>query len=266
MSGAAATPRLAATVMLLRDGPRGIEVFMQVRHEAMNFASGALVFPGGRVDEDDYALGRDAGLCPNPEGIAEEELGFRVAGVRETFEECGILLAHQAGTGAAISPERLDEFNARYRLASGGHSIDLAAMLRAEGLTLRPHALVPFARWITPVTRPKRFDTVFLLARAPENQLGLHDGTESVESLWLAPERAIADGEAGRFNLMFPTMMNLRKLGRAATVEEALAAARQSRIIPILPEMVGKGPGNKRRMRIPEEAGYGGSLFEIESP
>ena len=90
-----ATARPAATIMLLRDGAAGIEVFMVVRHHAIDFAAGALVFPGGRVEDADHDLA--AGDCPNPDGLDTDALAFRVAAIRETFEECGVLLARPRG-------------------------------------------------------------------------------------------------------------------------------------------------------------------------
>src|ERR1700730_8110007 len=88
-----AVARPAATIVLLRDGANGLEVFMVVRHHAIDFASGALVCPGGRVDENDFALAGNAALCPNPDGLDTEAMAFRLAAIRETFEECGVLFA-----------------------------------------------------------------------------------------------------------------------------------------------------------------------------
>ena len=101
-----ATARPAATIMLLRDGPDGVEVFMVVRHHAIDFASGALVFPGGRVEESDHELA--AGGCPNPDGLDTEALAFRIAAIRETFEECGVLLARPSGSDKLIDAARFE--------------------------------------------------------------------------------------------------------------------------------------------------------------
>src|SRR5690348_118163 len=94
-----ATARPAATILLLRDGPAGIEVFMVVRHHAIDFASGALVFPGGRVEETDHALAAQPLDWPNPDGLDANAMAFRIAAIRETFEECGVLLARPRGSG-----------------------------------------------------------------------------------------------------------------------------------------------------------------------
>ena len=93
-----AIPRPAATILLLRDGPEGVEVFMVVRHQAIDFAGGALVFPGGRVEESDQELAERPEDCPNPDRLGVEALAFRVAAIRETFEECGVLLARPRGS------------------------------------------------------------------------------------------------------------------------------------------------------------------------
>ncbi len=101
--------RPAATIVLMRDGPEGLEVFMMVRHHAIDFASGALVFPGGRVDENDFALARNPVLCPNPDGLDTEAMAFRLAAIRETFEECGVLFARPSHTVVLIDGAILRE-------------------------------------------------------------------------------------------------------------------------------------------------------------
>ena len=253
-----ATPRPAATVLLLRDGPPGIEVFMQVRHQDMAFASGALVFPGGRVDPEDHALAADADLSPATARLDPLAGALRVAAIRETFEESGVLLARPRGEAALLSGERLRGLSAE------GHGF--ARMLADTGLVLAADLLVHFAHWITPVYRPRRFDTHFFALSAPEDQLAAHDGTESVESMWIAPRDAVAGGAAGRFKLVFATLMNLRRLDRYANVAEALLAAARAKVVTVTPELVARGEGNIRQMRIPAEAGYGGEVFTVDLP
>jgi 8-oxo-dGTP pyrophosphatase MutT (NUDIX family) len=253
-----ATPRPAATVLLLRDGPPGIEVFMQVRHQDMKFAAGALVFPGGRVDPEDHALAADAALSPGTVGLGPLDGALRVAAIRETFEESGVLLARPRGNAALVSGERL-----RGLSAGGG---GFARMLADAELVLAADLLVHFAHWLTPVHNPRRFDTHFFALAAPEDQLAAHDGTESVESMWIAPREAVAGSEAGRFKLVFATLMNLRRLDRYASTAEALAAAAHAKVVTVTPELVARGDGNIRQMRIPAEAGYGGEVFTIDLP
>lgn len=252
------TPRPAATVLLLRDGPTGIEVFMQVRHEDMNFAAGALVFPGGRVDPEDYAIAADAAVSPATIGLDPLAGALRVAAIRETFEESGVLLASARGESALISAAQLSA------IAPQGRSF--GQMIAEARLVLAVDRLVHFAHWITPVYRPRRFDTHFFALAAPADQAAAHDGTESVESMWIAPRKVIAGSAAGRFKLVFATLMNLKRLDRYDTVADALAEAARTRVVTVTPELVARGDGNIRQMRIPAEAGYGGELFTVDLP
>jgi 8-oxo-dGTP pyrophosphatase MutT (NUDIX family) len=247
-----AKPLPAATVVILRDGVEGIEVFMVVRHHEIDFASGALVFPGGKVEMQDaaeawYELAPYAGTTPS--------CAFVVAAVRETFEEAGLLLARRRGTQALLGAEEAHGLVGRYRgplLAGDTTFLDL---VRAEDLTLATDLMVPFAHWVTPVTQPKRFDTHFLLVAAPVAQLGAHDGGESVDGFWIAPQQAVNDAEAGTRTLVLPTLMNLSKLARYATVGEAVAAIRSSPVVTVMPKVQRTAEG--RILHIPAEAGYG---------
>jgi 8-oxo-dGTP pyrophosphatase MutT (NUDIX family) len=256
-----ATARPAATIMLLRDGPQGIEVFMVVRHHAIAFAAGALVFPGGRVEEADHDLAIHN--CPNPDGLDTEALAFRVAAIRETFEECGVLLARPVGTDELIDAASLKRLEDQHRAALNAGSIGFDAVLGSEGLRPAPDLLVHFAHWITPANQPKRYDTHFFLAEAPKEHLAVHDGGEAVDSLWITPAQALADTEAGRFKLVFATAKNLEKLGRASTVKEAMENARAATVVTVQPKGT-KLDGTKRLMRIPAEADYGGSEFIVD--
>jgi 8-oxo-dGTP pyrophosphatase MutT (NUDIX family) len=257
------TARPAATILLLRDGPDGIEAFMVVRHHAIAFAAGALVFPGGRVEEADHDLAGRAADCPNPDGLDTRALAFRVAAIRETFEECGVLLARPYGSDALLDAVTLKRLEDQHRAALNAGSIGFDAVLESEGLLPAPDLLVHFAHWITPSNQPKRYDTHFFLAEAPPEHLAVHDGGEAVESIWITPAQALADTEAGRFKLVFATAKNLEKLGRSSTVREAMATARASRVVTVQPKGT-RLEGTKRLLRIPEEAGYGGSEFIVD--
>ncbi len=242
----------SATILLARDGARGLEVFMVQRHHRIDFATGAMVFPGGKVDpgDSDPAL---AGRCRG--GAPEEALrAVHVAAIRETFEECGVLLAGPRGGDALVDAERLRALESRWREPLRADQTDMARMAREEDLELATDRLVPFAHWITPEPMKKRFDTHFFLAAAPADQVALHDGSESVDSAWVRPEDAEEDRRRGRRTIIFPTLLNLRKLGRSHSVAEALAAARAAPVVPVLPriERGESGP----RIRIPAEAGY----------
>jgi 8-oxo-dGTP pyrophosphatase MutT (NUDIX family) len=252
MSEAKATvvARPASTILLLRDGERGIEVFMVVRHREIEFAGGALVFPGGRVEPDDAVV---AG--PDPLD------GFRIAGIRETFEECGVLLARPLGSEALVGGARLLAIEAAHRARLTRGELPLSALLAAEALAPATDALVHFAHWITPAGRPKRFDTQFFLAAAPPDQLAVHDGLESTDSVWINPLQAVAEADAGLRRLVFPTRRNLEKLARFASVRDALEASRAARVVPVEPEMIRTEGG--WRLRIPLAADYGGEVFEM---
>jgi 8-oxo-dGTP pyrophosphatase MutT (NUDIX family) len=251
--------------VLLRDGPNGLELFMVVRHHAIDFASGALVFPGGRVEENDFALARNAALCPNPDGLDTEAMAFRLAAIRETFEECGVLFARPAHQASLIDGAALREVGTTHRAPLAAGRIGFDGVLSANGLLPATDLLTYFAHWITPRHQPKRYDTHFFLAEAPPEHLAVHDGTESVDSVWITPRQVLADTVAGRFKLVFATQMNLMKLAHYATVAEAIAAARDNAVVTVLPE-VSQIDATRRVMRIPIEAGYGAAEFMVDNP
>jgi hypothetical protein len=134
-------------------------------------------------------------------------------------------------------------------------------MLAAEALEPAIATMEQLAHWITPLSSSKRYDTQFFLAAAPPDQVAVHDGHESEDSIWIRPEQAIAEANAGQRRLVFPTRKNLEKLARYATVEEALEATRAARVVTVMPEMVQTELG--WRLSIPAEADYGGSVFEV---
>jgi 8-oxo-dGTP pyrophosphatase MutT (NUDIX family) len=251
--GAPIEPRPAATVLLVRDGSAGIEVLMVTRNVASDFASGALVFPGGRVDAADGgvdALSRSAAIP----GVDAPAMAFRVAAVRETFEEAHLLLARPRGSERLISAQELEalESDLRGRLGREPHFADILAAGEVE---VAADLLTPFAHWITPVGPPKRFDTHFFLTRAPDDQVAAHDGREAVDTIWIAPQTAIAESEAGRVTLVFATRMNLSRLARSDSVAVAIEAARASAVVTVCPELVESREG--KLLRIPAAAGYG---------
>jgi len=260
-----AAARPAATIVLLRDGAHGLEVFMVVRHHAIDFASGALVFPGGRVDENDFALAGNAALCPNPDGLSAEDMAFRLAAIRETFEECGVLFARPSHTIALIDGETLRSIERTHRAPLAEGRIGFDSVLTAHDLLPATDLLTYFAHWITPRHQPKRYDTHFFLAEAPPEHLAVHDGAESVDSLWITPRQVLTDTAAGRFKLVFATQMNLMKIAGHATVAEAIAAARAATVVTVLPE-VSQIDGTRRVLRIPLEAGYGAEEFMVDNP
>ena len=261
-----AKARPASTILLLRDsaGPDGkgeIEVFMMVRHYEIDFNSGALVFPGGSVDAGDHDIAAKPELYAGGEGLDAEVLGFRIAAIRETFEESGILLAKPRGSTTLVDAKRAEEIEAANRAALCEGKTTFLTILTDNAMLLTLDELVPYAHWITPEGMPKRFDTWFFLAAAPPEQAGAHDGKESTDSIWVSPREALAGGESGRFKLPFPTTRNLIKLGKHRTVRDALDDASGKPIVTVMPVMTKENGG--RQLRIPAEAGYDGVVFEV---
>ncbi len=261
MSKEPAAVRPASTMLLLRDGADGMEVFMVVRHHQIDFASGALVFPGGSVDADDHEVAKDSALHGASGGLDAAALAFRVGAVRETFEECGILLARPKGSNELVSAARAGEIEAKHRVALNKGERTFSEILKTEGIVPALDLLVPFAHWITPLGMPKRFDTHFYLAVAPADQVGAHDGHESVDSIWVGPNAAVEGAKTGKFKLVFATERNLIKLGKQNATAASLDAARKERVVTVCPEVI-RGE-NSRQLRIPAEAGYDGSVFEM---
>lgn len=262
MSTEAAVPRPASTILLLRDGAGGeIEVFMMVRHYEIDFNSGALVFPGGSVDKGDQEIISRPELYSGGEGLDAATLSFRIAAIRETFEESGILLARPRGSATLIDAKRAGEVEAASRTALCEAKTTFLKVLTDNRVSLALDELVPYAHWITPEGMPKRFDTWFFLAAAPPEQAGAHDGKESTDSIWVSPREALAGGESGRFKLPFPTTRNLIKLGKQSGVQAAIDDSRGKPIVTVMPVMTRLNGG--RQLRIPADAGYDGEVFEV---
>jgi 8-oxo-dGTP pyrophosphatase MutT (NUDIX family) len=249
-----AETRLAATIMLLRDGSDLLEVFMVERHHKIDFAEGALVFPGGKVETSDGTQELVA-FCRGADSDSPDENTVRVAAIRETFEECGVLLARPRGAPDLVDGVRLESLATSYRDRLQNGDLSMLDMVRAEELELAFDLLVPFAHWITPEFMPKRFDTHFFLVAAPPDQLAVHDGFESVDSLWTTIPRALELEKTGQRTIIFPTLENMKKLGRSRSVEDALENARRDTIVTVLPRF-SKDPDGTLMMVIPEEAGY----------
>jgi 8-oxo-dGTP pyrophosphatase MutT (NUDIX family) len=240
----------AATILILRDTAEGMEVFMVKRHHQIDFVAGALVFPGGKVARGDA----DAGLAEFSDGAETWSDAMRVIGaaaIREAFEESGILFARDADTGEMVSEKRLSELD-HYRGSIEKEEIGLVDVLRNERLRLSYDALTYFAHWVTPTHMPKRFDTHFFLARAPEGHAGRHDGHESVESVWIKPHEAVE--ERKRWNIIFPTRLNLMKLAENSRVSEAIATARHQPPVTVEPWVEEGDDGQILRIRA--DAGY----------
>ena len=239
----------AATVLLVRDRP-AFEVLMVERHHQIDFAAGALVFPGGKLDPGD-ADPAWAAHCDGWNAHGETERRLRITALREVFEESGVLLAH----GRDGSPWSAVEAAAALREQIAGGRISFLELVRTLDVRLDLEALALFARWLTPRMSPKRFDTWFFIATAPEGQLAVCDGHETVDAEWIEPRAALEFAQRGERKIIFPTRMNLQLLAESAGVAPAIAAARLRRSALIEPRIEVRD--GERYLTLPPDAGYG---------
>jgi 8-oxo-dGTP pyrophosphatase MutT (NUDIX family) len=240
-----ANPRPAATVVVLRDGARGPEVFMVRRHADTAFMGGAHVFPGGRVEKAD----RDGGetWCDGiahaarqfPDLPPREAVAYHVAAARELFEEAGVLLA-RGPDGEFVSLADASD-HARFkqdRTAVHGGETTLRRVIEREHLRLALDALVLFAHWVTPPIDTRQFDTRFFMTRVPPHQTPAHDETETTHSVWMTPAHAIAQSQSGEIVLPPPTWSTIREIEPFASVDQALGWARRRRVVSRQPLLV----------------------------
>lgn len=220
-------PDLAATVVVARPDAGGMSVLLLRRPTDSRFAAGAYVFPGGRVDPGDGAeetAGRVSGVGGGPEAAA------LVAGVRELFEEAGLLL-----TRPRLSGDEARE--ARRRLQAGEETFGRLA--ERHGLRVPTGEIVYFARWITPRKLRHRYDARFFLARHPGGEV--EPSAEHTEALWIAPGEGLRRFEAGRLPMLFPTRKAMEVLAGYGGVDEAMASLRERSVEPVLPRLVVEG-------------------------
>ncbi len=230
------TPRLASAVVLAREATSGgIEVFMVRRHLRSEFVPDAFVFPGGTVKPNDADVERTPSLCaPAGDGPTALGTGFRIAALRECFEEAGVLLSRRGSAPLAISPADVARFSA-YREALTRDTLTLAELAAREQLAFSTDELLHWAHWITPTTFPKRFDTHFFLARMPAAQEATYDHMETTDGVWVTPEEALARFERGEFPLVFATihqLQALQELSSIAAAWERFGAAPPRTIMP----------------------------------
>jgi glyoxylase-like metal-dependent hydrolase (beta-lactamase superfamily II)/8-oxo-dGTP pyrophosphatase MutT (NUDIX family) len=226
---AVTTPRPAATLILLRSGPSGLETLMLQRTQDAAFLGGAYVFPGGSLDAADADGRRVVGLT---EALASKRLSlesgglpYYVAAVRECFEEAGVLLACDA-SGKAIEGPRAQ------RLMESRNA-PFQALLEKEDLYVPAGALAYYSHWITAPGRARRFDTRFFVALAPEGQEGAHDANETVHHLWINPREALERGKRGEIQLVFATEQTLKELARFSEPRAAYDHAMSLTDIPM---------------------------------
>ncbi len=244
---------LASTLILVRQQGRGVEVFLAKRTPKATFVPGALVFPGGKVDEHDR-LEAFREHCDGADSLDDFTLQLKVASIREAFEEVGILFLRHRGEEQLLSPEeslRLQSY--RSQIESGERSF--LSFVQEHNLRLACDCLHRYANWITPERLPRRYDTFFFLAQAPAGQVAEHDGSELVDSLWVTPLQAIQLCEEGKYTMIFPTRSVLRSLGNVISTEEAIALAKSRPIVPITPQVSFRDDGTPM-LQIPPDVGY----------
>lgn len=234
--------RAAATVVVMRDGAQGLEVLLLRRTESRDQASGAWVFPGGLLDDQDrdghrHCAGVDDAQASAVMGLQAGGLNYYVAALRECFEESGLLLAH-GPDGKLVS--RVDASMSAWRKRLHQREASIDAFCSQFGLRLAADRIAYHARWVTPPVRPKRWDTRFFFAVAPAEQESFHDEVELVEQLWLTPTEAIARGEA--LKMLNPTRITLELLSGFARTEDVMAHARQPRTVALKAPRVADGP------------------------
>lgn len=230
----------AATLVLFRDRDDAPpELLMVERARAMVFAGGALVFPGGRIDPEDYAMAA-IHLSDDPHGPA------RIAAIRETIEESGIAV------GLAPMPNEAQLAAIRNGLHAGE---PFGALLATHGLALDPAALVPFARWLPAHPNMRIFDTIFFLAALPADAPEpIVDATENTRVFWMSAQGVIDEANAGRATIIFPTRRNLERLAQFSTFADACAHARAFPVTTVTPWVETRGA--ETFLCIPEDIGY----------
>ncbi|HEX4901416.1 MAG TPA: hypothetical protein VFV42_01310 [Acidimicrobiales bacterium] len=232
----AVVPRPAATVMLLRDGTGGLEVLLLQRASTTPFVPGAHVFPGGAVDDGDHDTGHDDGgdvVTGRSPTAAADLLGvpggraYFVTAVRECLEEAGVVLGRTAGGGPVTDDHPIFSELPALRIALEAGTRTLADVYREHGLQVRLDEIAYVARWITPEISPRRYDARFFAAAMPAGQRAHADGWEAVDAGWWSPRGALSDWQAGRIELIEPTVASLQLLAEhrsAAAAMEALHA------------------------------------------
>lgn len=237
--------RLAATVMLVRDSADGLEVYMVQRPGRGDFPD-LHVFPGGKVDADDWA----PQLCASLEddyasdliGVAAGGSRYWVAVARECFEECGVLLARRGADLVDFSDPGVRTHFAQLREALLADEMSFAAICEQEGLAIACDRLAYFSHWITPASVPRRFDTRFFLAAMPGDQATLAHSGETADEEWVRPSVALDQRRDGAWQMIEPTVRSLQTLSQFRSVESALAGAlKGDHLMELTPELHAQG-------------------------
>lgn len=250
----------SATVTVVRDAKGGIEVLMMRRNLKSGFVPGMHVFPGGGVDESDFSF-KNNNLCKCFDdtaasgmlGLACDGLAYWAAAIREAFEESGLLLARDdSGATLSLSDAAIARRFTEHRRRLNAGQLAFPELLRAEDLQLAADQLTYFAHWITPVGLPRRYDTRFFMAEAPEGQEPLQDERETIAAAWVRPGEALSRHRRGEFEMRTPTVRTLEDFSdydSVASLRRGLAERRDVRVQ--LPRI---GPDGRRVL--PGEPGY----------
>jgi 8-oxo-dGTP pyrophosphatase MutT (NUDIX family) len=230
--------RPSSSVILVRDGSDGLEMFLVRRHEQSGFANRAYVFPGGSVinsDSSNSSTSLSRSLTPEDAAsilrvrgdVTPDDpvhcLSFWVAAARELLEEAGVLV-HDESRRPSVSEI------AQARLGTLNDGDQFADSVRALGVGLSLERLIYFSHWRTPAQSPKRYDTRFFLTAMPDGQEASHCGIETTDSLWATPREALARGEASDFRLVYPTRAHIERFLPYQTVDQLLDFARAKSI------------------------------------
>ena len=235
----------AATVILMRDAEEdGFEILMVKRSSRSAFGS-IYVFPGGKLDPEDYSPTLYSYCKEMTDSEASKKLGIKknglaywIACIRECFEEVGVLLT---GSNDSIIQDTFKLNALRNKL--NNKEITFKDICISESLNLRANNIVPCAHWITPTIEPKRFDTRFFLAKVDLRQLASHDGFELTESTWIKPQDALKRLEQGEMNMIIPTIENIKALAQFSSSKDAFEyfdSLKDEAIPPILPKFIKK--------------------------
>jgi 8-oxo-dGTP pyrophosphatase MutT (NUDIX family) len=245
-------PKDAATLILLRPSPRDpgdFEVLMVLRHMDSKFVPGSYVFPGGCLDQGDYSPEMDR-LCKGMDAKRaqtilydmsppEKALGAWVAGIRETFEEVGLLMAYQNDNSLmSFNSEDIRRRFHLYRKKLQSGEITLRDVLLNEGLMLAADRLHYFSHWITPELLPHRYDVRFFVAEAPANQEALHDGIELTKHVWITPKKILDGFRQREFDMVVPTLVTIEEISRYKTIQEIIASTKNKKVNSILTVMI----------------------------
>ena len=243
-----ATPRPAATVVLMRDGDHGPEILLLRRSGRSRFVPGAYVFPGGRVDASDAAAdivdhldGLDEDQASRRLGLPEGDppaLAYYLAAMREAFEETGILVGRRVSDGGPAPTAAESEDVGALRDDLMEERKGFAAVLEEMDARLDGGAMEYLAHWITPEPEPRRYDTRFFAARVPPHSEAAIDRREMTDALWITPSAALRQHKQGDLPMIFPTIKTLEQLTRYSTVEGALEEIGSLEVPTILPRLL----------------------------